>query len=86
MIGYISKWIIKFLPYSICLLWEESTTFPPKFLPCFQGLKLRYHMELTNGETFWRKHFSADEQCKQIIYVTITQHGIQSVAGLSQKL
>ena len=27
-----------------------------------KGLKLRYHMELTNGESFWRKHFSADEQ------------------------
>ena len=21
-------------------------------------------MELTNGETFWKKHFSADEMCK----------------------
>lgn len=27
-----------------------------------KGLKLRYYMELTNGDTFWTRHFSADEQ------------------------
>ncbi|XP_028401841.1 transmembrane protein 145-like [Dendronephthya gigantea] len=27
-----------------------------------KGLRLKYNMVLTNGETFWRKHFSADEQ------------------------
>lgn len=26
-----------------------------------KGLKMRYHMELTNGESFWSRHFSADE-------------------------
>ena len=34
-------------------------------------------MELTNGETFWKKHFSADEMCKLFcwyiyIYIYIT--------------
>lgn len=29
----------------------------------FQGLFLNYRLEMTNGETFWRKHFSADERC-----------------------
>ena len=29
----------------------------------FQGLLLKYKLEMTNGETFWRKHFSADERC-----------------------
>jgi hypothetical protein len=28
-------------------------------------------MELTNGESFWRKHFSADEQCKYFISLNI---------------
>jgi len=26
------------------------------------GLKLKYKLTLTNGDSFWRKHFSADEQ------------------------
>lgn len=39
------------------------------FLPCtlssrpFQGdgLQLEYEMKLTNGQSFWTQHFSADE-------------------------
>ncbi|KAL9965057.1 hypothetical protein ACROYT_G028785 [Oculina patagonica] len=27
-----------------------------------KGLLLKYRLEMTNGETFWRKHFSADER------------------------
>jgi len=26
------------------------------------GLTVKYRMEMTNGDTFWKKHFSADEQ------------------------
>ena len=31
---------------------------------CLQGLNLKYKMTMTNGESIFFKHFSADEFCK----------------------
>ena len=28
-----------------------------------QGLLIKYRLEMTNGENYWGKHFSADERC-----------------------
>ena len=33
----------------------------------FQGTKLKYKMIMTNGKTFWTRHFSADEQSMEFV-------------------
>lgn len=56
-------------PHSLFFLSYTPPAFPssefPFFLVCHEtqgdGLQLEYEMTLTNGQSFWTEHFSADE-------------------------
>lgn len=51
------------------VLWIPSlprATLKPILSPQGDGLQLEYEMVLTNGKSFWTRHFSADEFGKQM--------------------